>query len=144
MPWKQKPTLYTLPHGIEIVGEYRPSASNRYWRVRVRPHPFFPGVRVQSNGLAIRRSRVILASKLGRALQVQELAHHRDGDTNNDSMDNIELLSQEECNRHHKTGTSHAADTKQRIGQSLKRAYASGLRSRPHIRKRDSKGRISP
>lgn len=123
-----KPALYVLPHGIEVIGEYKPDGNNRYWRVRIRPHPFFAGVRVRCGGICVRRSRVILASKLGLSLTPAEHAHHDDEDRHNDAAMNIGLLSAAEHNRHHKTGTSHRPESKAKTSATLKRLYATGVR----------------
>lgn len=138
-----KAPLYVLPHGIEVIGEYAPSGQNRYWRVRIRPHAFFTGVPVISNGCGVRRSRVLLASKLGRALTRDEQAHHSDEDRSRDDVDHLEVLTAADHARHHKTGTRHTAEAKSRIGAALKRAYAEGRHARLAITNRDSQGRIS-
>lgn len=139
-----KAPIYTLPHGIEVIGEYAPKGKNLYWRLRIRPHPFFPNAVVRFGGIYVRRNRVILASKLGRALTAEEHAHHADEDRDNDSPKNIERLSAADHNRHHKTGSRHSAASKARTSQSLKQAYADGRRARPVIRNRDQLGRIAP
>jgi hypothetical protein len=126
-----KPPLYVLPHGIEVIGEYAPTAKNPYWRARIRPHRFFPGVPVIGGGLHVRRSRVVLAAKLGRALTAQEHAHHDDEDRTHDTLGNLLLLSAAEHNRHHKTGSKHTAEAKNRISRSLRLAIAEGRRSPP-------------
>ena len=138
-----KSPIYVLPHGIEVIGEYAPSRKNRYWRVRIRPHRFFPNVVVRSGGADVRRSRVILASKLGRALTTAEHAHHGDEDRDNDVPGNIESLSAAEHNRHHKTNYRHTQAAKSRIRLSLKQAYKEGRHARLPISNRDTKGRIS-
>lgn len=140
---KPKTPLYTLPHGIDVIGEYAPTAKNRYWRVRIRPHAFFPDVPVISNGISVRRSRVILASKLGRPLLLTEHAHHGEDGPFEDTPANLEVLSAFEHNQHHKTGSRHTAEAKSRIGAALKRAYAEGRRTRPAITNRDNLGRIA-
>lgn len=140
---KPNPTLYTLPHGIEVIGEYPARGKNRYWRVRIRPHRFFPNAPVVSNGIYVRRSRVVLASKLGRALTPAEHAHHRDEDRSRDVPANVELLTAAAHNSHHKTGSKHTETAKARIGAGLRRAYATGTRGRTRISKRDHLGRIS-
>lgn len=124
---KPKTPIYTLPHGIEVIGEYAAKGKNRYWRVRIRPHPFFPNVPVVCGGCDVRRSRVILASKLGRALTPKEHAHHGDEDRNNDTPHNIEPLSPAEHNRHHKIGTKHHAKSRAKTSATLKRLYATGV-----------------
>lgn len=139
----RKAPLYVLPHGIEVIGEYAPTKKNPYWRARIRPHAFFPDVRVRCGGIYVRRSRVLLAAKLGRALTAADIAHHRDENKQHDSLLNVELLSPSEHTRHHKTGTYHSAASRARTSASLKEAYADGRRARPVITNRDHKGRIA-
>ena len=128
---KPKQPLYVLSHGIEVVGEYPARGANPYARVRMRPHPFFPGVRVVCGAIVVHRSRAVLASKLGRALTPQEHAHHDDECRDNDAPDNVEPLSAAEHNRHHKTGSKHTEQAKARISAGLKRAIAEGRRATP-------------
>lgn len=138
-----KAPIYTLPHGIEVIGEYAPSESNPRARVRIRPHDFFEGTTIRSGGMDIRKSRVILASKLGRALTPAEHAHHEDEDRSNDTADNIEPLSAAEHNQHHKLGSKHSEETKARIAQSVRNAYAEGRHAPVTIKNRDNIGRIA-
>lgn len=128
---KPKAPLYVLAHGIEVIGEYKPTPKNPYWRVRIRPHQFFPEVAPRAGGISVRRSRVLLAAKLGRPLTPSEIAHHADEDKGHDVADNLELLTPAAHNRHHKTGTRHTDESKGRISQSLKRAIAEGRRAPP-------------
>ncbi len=123
---KQKAPIYTLPHGIEVIGEYPARGKNPYARLRIRPHPFFPNVKVVSNGIKVRRSRVLLAAKLGRALTQKEHAHHSDENRQNDTMENVVPLSPAEHNRLHKTGAKHRAESKAKTSASLKLAFAEG------------------
>lgn len=123
---KQKAPIYTLPHGIEVIGEYPARGKNPYARLRIRPHPFFPNVRVISNGISVHKSRAMLASQLGRQLTPTDHAHHGDRDRSNDTVDNLELLSAAEHNRLHKTGSKHRADSKAKTSAALKLAYAEG------------------
>lgn len=139
----KKQPLYVLPHGIEVVGEYAPTSKNRYWRVRIRPHPFFASVKVRYGGIYVRRSRVVLASQLGRPLRSDELAHHGDEDKQHDTASNLELLSASEHNRIHKTGSTHTEAARREISQSLRAAYRDGRRARPQIIHRDQQGRIA-
>lgn len=125
-----KKPLYVLPHGIEVVGEYAPNAKCPYWRVRIRPHPLFRAVNV-SGGLYVRRNRAVMTSILGRALSRNEHVHHKNEDRSDDSPDNLELISPAEHNRHHKFGTRHSAETRQRISLGLKSAIAEGRRQPP-------------
>lgn len=138
----QKKPLYTLPHGIEVIGEYAPRGKNPYWRVRVRPHPFFSS-KVVAGGIYLRRSRAVMSSVLGRALLPNEHVHHKNENRSDDSPENLELISPADHNSHHKTGATHTEETKAKISNGLKKAYEAGLHSRPTIKNRDSKGRIS-
>lgn len=138
----QKPAIYTLPHGIEVIGEYPPKGKNRYWRVRIRPHRFFSG-RVVGGGLYVRRSRAVMSSVLGRALLPSEHVHHKNEDRDDDSPSNLELLNAADHNAHHKFGFQHTEQTKAQISGSLKRAYTEGRHKKPSIKSRDSIGRIT-
>lgn len=120
-----KPSLYTLPHGIEVVGEYKPSGKNKYWRVRIREHEFF-NVAVIGGGMKVRRSRVIMSSIVGRRILDSEIVHHKNEDLNDDSPANLELMSAADHNRHHKAGFVHSDITKSKIRKAMKRLYASG------------------
>ena len=138
-----KAPLYVLPHGIEVVGEYPPNKRCKYWRVRIRPHPFFPGVREVYGGIYIHRSRAILAAKLGRPLRPTDHAHHKDEQKERDTFENIELLTAAEHNHHHKAGTKHRPDSRAKTSATLKQLYAEGRRSSRPITNRDHLGRIS-
>lgn len=127
---KKSPPIYTLPHGIEVVGEYAPSKRVPYWRVRIRPHPFFSAP-VISSGMYVRRSRVVMASHLGRGLSPKEHVHHKSEDRNDDSLENLELLGSVEHNAHHKTGSKHSQESKERISKGLKLAHAEGRHANP-------------
>lgn len=133
MSCQQKSPLYVLPHGIEVIGEYAATGKNRYWRVRIRPHPFFPNAPVVSNGICIQRSRVILAAKLGRALTPEEHAHHRDENRDNDAASNLKSLSAGEHNRHHKLGTTHSIEAKCQISRSVSLAISEGRLAPPKV-----------
>lgn len=127
-----KAPIYILPHNIEVIGEYQPSKANRYWRVRIKEHSLFDA-KVVSGGMYIRRSRVVMTSILGRALLESEQVHHKDEDVNNDLPGNLELLSADEHNKHHKIGCKHTEESKSKIGNSLKSAYESGKREKPNL-----------
>lgn len=143
MHFNAKPTLYVLPHGIEVIGEYPPKGKNRYWRVRIRPHQFFPNVREVYGGYCIRRSRVVMASILGRALSPKEHVHHRNENRDDDRPENLELIDPVSHNQHHKTGSTHTEETKQRISEALRHKFKIGeMKPRP-IAHRNAKGQIT-
>lgn len=139
----RKAPLYVLPHGIEVIGEYAPTKQNPYWRARIRPHAFFADVTERCGGIYVRRSRVLLAAKLGRALTSADIAHHGDEDKQHDSPQNLVLQSAAEHNQHHKTGARHSTATRARIAEGVRRSYAEGRHPRSAITNRDDQGRIA-
>lgn len=142
MPFALKPPIYTLPHGIEVIGEYAPNKKCPYWRVRVRPHPLLAGVNVYG-GVCLRKSRVLMTAHLGRKLLTSEIVHHRNDDKTDDRVDNFDLVDAGEHNRHHKTGTTRGPESRSRTSASLKTAYRTGRRQPTGIANRDHKGRIA-
>lgn len=122
-----KRSLYTLPHGIIVIGEYAPHGKNIYWRVRIRTHSLFDAT-IVSGGMCIRRSRVVMTSIVGRKLLKTEHIHHLNGNFKDDRPENLQIISPGEHNKHHKIGSSHNKETKTRIGKSLKQSYADGSR----------------
>lgn len=120
-----KKALYTLPYGIEVIGEYKPSGQNRYWRVRIREHRFFSAP-IICGGMGVRRSRAIMSSMIGRALLDSEHVHHKNENINDELPSNLQLMSPAEHNRSHKTGFVHSDETKNKIGETLKKRYESG------------------
>lgn len=127
----RKKPLYVLPHGIEVIGEYAPSGKNKYWRVCVRPHPFFPNVKERSGSIMVRRSRAVLSAKLGRALTPDEHAHHGECGHEVDTFENLSLLTPADHNRHHKIGSKHSAESRNKISAGLRLAIAEGRREPP-------------
>lgn len=115
--------LYTLAHGVEVVGEY--DGKSPHVMCRVRPHPFFSSPET-SGGLYIRRSRVVVAAREGRALLRAELITHLNGDRKDDRPENLIILSAAEHNRHHKSGRKHREASKRKISAGLRRAYQEG------------------
>src|SRR5690606_39291446 len=107
---KPKQPLYVPPHGIEVIGEYAPKGKNKYWRVRIRPHQFFPHVPVVSDGCYVRRSRVVLSAKIGRALLITEIAHHINENKQDDSPDYLEIDSLATHKSTTKSGIIHNAE----------------------------------
>jgi hypothetical protein len=136
-----KKPIYTLPHGIQVIGEYAPNAHLPYWRLRIRPHPFFDSKPV-CGGLYVRRSRVLMSAHLGRPLLRSEHVHHKNHDRTDDRIENFELLDAADHNRHHKTGTKHRPESKAKTAASMHRAHATGLHAKPEIVKRRPNGQI--
>lgn len=121
---RRQPPLYVLPQGIEVVSEYR--RETRVY-VRIREHCLFSAP-VSNGAQLVARSRVVMTSIIGRELHYNEIVHHLNEDSFDDSEGNLCLVSAAEHNRTHKLGTKHSEGSKSRISASLKTAYALGLR----------------
>lgn len=118
-----KEPLYITPNlGVEVVGEY---TFGPYMRCYIRPHPAF------GDKTIIRRSRLVMADHLGRALLPDEHVHHRNHQRRDDRIENLELTSPAEHNRHHKLGQEHSATAREKISAGLRKAKREGRRSRP-------------
>lgn len=128
---RPKPPIYVLPHGIEVIGEYPPSGKNPYWFCRIRPHPFFPGVPVNRNGIYVKRSRVVMASHVGRALAQDEHVHHGEKGKEVDTIDNLTLMSRTDHLRHHTVGRLLDDAHKAKISEGMRRSIAEGRRAPP-------------
>ena len=129
--------LYVMDCGIEVISVYPARGRNVYWRLRVRPHPFFAGQTISGQTVSVRRSRAVLSAKLGRALTRGEHVHHIDGNRENDAPDNLALVTADEHNKHHKIGARHSAESRAKTSASLKRAYADGRHKKPTSKRRD-------
>lgn len=86
-----KPTLYTLPNGIEIASETPPCVSMPYWMVLVRPHRLIP-VPDGHAGVHMLRARAVMTAHLGRQLRPGEQVRRRDGDKSNDNIENLFVI----------------------------------------------------
>jgi len=117
--------LYTLPNDIHVVGEYSPSKSNPYARVRILKHHLFDAV-VKLGCQQVRKNRVVMISVLGRKLLISELVHHKNDNREDDLPDNLELISPADHNKHHKIGTKKSDESKAKTSESVKGAYLDG------------------
>jgi len=117
--------LYTLPGDIHVIGEYSPSKSNPYTRVRILEHHLFDAV-VKLGCQQIKKSRVVMTSILGRKLLITELVHHKNENREDDSPDNLEIISADCHNKHHKIGTKHSDKSKTKISIGMKQAFKEG------------------
>ena len=69
-----------------------------YILVTVHNHPFFPGK------MRVLRSRLVMAEYLGRPLLSTELVHHKNENTMDDRIKNLEIMNQSEHTTHHRAG----------------------------------------
>ena len=74
----------------KIVAEYYHKTKNR-WEYKL------------DDGKIIHRSRHIMEQHLGRSLEDDEVVHHINGDTLDDRLENLQLMTKFEHNSYHKT-----------------------------------------
>ena len=106
-------------------------------------HPLFPGVNL------IRRSRRVLAEKLGRPLFPDEVAHHKNGNTLDDRIVNLELMTKATHAAHHHIGNKYATGNTHRRGvkhsdetrQKMRESHL-GVKLSDETRRRMSASRI--
>jgi len=60
----------------------------------------------------IKRSRIIMQLHLNKKLSIFEMVHHKDGNKQNDSIENLEIISPEEHNSLHFAGKRDRKTTK--------------------------------
>ncbi len=65
---------------------------------------------VYQNGKAVREHRAVMAAHLGRTLEPWELVHHKDGNTLNNAIENLEIKTWPEHNAIHHTGAKRARE----------------------------------
>lgn len=85
-----------------------------------------------------------MTEHLNRKLWPHEHVHHGKLGTENDTLENLELLDASAHNQHHKLGTKHTDESKKKISASLKTAYDRGLRTAKwdHLN-RDEEGKFT-
>jgi predicted molibdopterin-dependent oxidoreductase YjgC len=131
--------LLILPRGVRVVSSFK--KNNRIWLV-FKPHWLFPNIKPLFGSCYEKRSRVMMAIKLGRPLHKGEIVHHIDENKLNDDYNNLEVTTQDAHNKHHKCGTKHRLESRQQIGASVHRANIEGRVPRAVIYERDKLGRI--
>ena len=62
------------------------------------------GIRI--NGKYVKYARYVMSEYLGRELLPTEVVHHKDGDYNNDAIENLEIMVFGDHNKHHHRRTS--------------------------------------
>lgn len=133
--FNEKPPIYVLPHGIEVLSE---NHSCRYVMAYIIAHPLFPNSKINNDTSRPRQylqlARVIMTSILGRPLARDEHVHHKDENVHNNDPSNLEILTSDQHNKHHKIGYKHREEIKLQIGNSLKLAYVEGRHKSPDVK----------
>jgi hypothetical protein len=116
--------LFSLAYNTIVIGK-RVIRGRVYWRVE-GPHELFPRASLTHYALGpsvfeIQRARVLMTLHLERPLDATEIVHHKDHNSFNDALDNLELISIEDHNKHHHIGLTHTEETKRQIGRSVSR-----------------------
>lgn len=66
------------------------------------------------------RARVVMEKYLGRKLERGELVHHKNENTLDDAIENLEVKNISEHVTHHKTGFVHSEESKRRMSENRK------------------------
>jgi hypothetical protein len=75
---------------------------------------------IKVNGIKCDEHRYVMEQYIGRKLSRYECVHHKDGDTRNNDISNLEIISLEKHSRLHRTGKNMSNKTKSKISNKLK------------------------
>lgn len=99
---------YVRRHTIPYTPWTRDGAGNPHWQGgRVTEAGGYVKIKMPDHPMAnkqgyVREHRLVMANHLGRALQPQEVVHHKDGNPSNNDLSNLELFG---------TNAEHLAET---------------------------------
>ena len=92
----------------------RDSDTGKYYEmIRMPDHPF-----ADRHGY-VKWHRFLIEVSLGRFLSREEIVHHLDSDSLNNSFDNLQHTSHSEHTYLHHTGSKQSEETKRKISNSL-------------------------
>lgn len=86
----------------------------KYKLIRVYNHPFFPSKK------QVKRSRLVMAESLGRPLLRTELVHHKDENTMDDRIDNLEIMLRGRHTSHHRINSHHTIEARKKMSLAHK------------------------
>ena len=73
---------------------------------------------IRVNGKKIDEHRYVMEQYLGRKLSRDEVVHHKDGNKENNDIENLELMSLSEHSRQHMLGNTPSEETKQKLSEA--------------------------
>jgi DNA-binding transcriptional regulator YiaG len=73
---------------------------------------------IRVNGKKIDEHRYVMEQYLGRKLSRDEVVHHKDGNKENNDIENLELMSLSEHSRQHMLGNAPSEETKQKLSEA--------------------------
>lgn len=74
---------------------------------------------IKVNGKKMDEHRYIMEQHLGRQLSRNEVVHHKDGNKENNDIENLELMGLSEHSRQHQLGHELSEETKQKLSEAL-------------------------
>lgn len=74
---------------------------------------------IKVNGKKMDEHRYVMEQYLGRELTRDEVVHHKDGNKENNDIENLELMSLSEHSKQHRLGNTLSEEAKQKLSEAL-------------------------